>query len=205
LDEAVAAYRKADQLLPNHPLIRNNLRHAEGLLQLDRKLTACLAGKGRPATPREAVALGAVCAQFRQRYHAAVPFFVDAFQADATLANDMQSGHRYNAACSAALAAAGQGEDAAALDDKERARLRKQTLDWLDADRKAWGRKLDGKPAKVVRDRAAAALRHWQGDADLASVRHPWSLLRLPAEERRGWQQLWANVDALRQRAASAR
>jgi len=35
---------------------------------------------------------------------------------------------------SAALAAAGQGEDAAKLDDKERTRLRKQALDWLRAD-----------------------------------------------------------------------
>jgi hypothetical protein len=34
-------------------------------------------------------------------------------------------------------------------------------------------------------------------------VRHPRSLLRLPADERRHWQQLWADVDALLQRARS--
>src|SRR5262249_10084254 len=72
-----------------------------------------------------------------------------------------------------------------------------QALAWLMADRDTWHRRvLDGNP----RDRAdaAAALRHWRRDADLAGVRHPWSLLRLPDEERRGGQKLWADVDALR-------
>jgi len=46
-------------------------------------------------------------------------------------------------------------------------------------------------------------LRHWQSDPKLAGVRHPWSLLRLPGEERRAWQQLWADVAALARHAAS--
>src|SRR5262249_56011007 len=100
------------------------------------------------------------------------------------------------AAWAGGRAGAGEGEDAADLGNKERARLRKQALAWLMADRDTWHRRvLDGNP----RDRAdaAAALRHWRRDADLAGVRHPWSLLRLPDEERRGWQKLWADVDAL--------
>ena len=69
-------------------------------------------------------------------------------------------------------------------------------LTWLRADREGWARQtLDGNP----RDRADAAeiLRHWQGDADLTNVRHPWPLSRLPADERRLWQKLWAGVDDL--------
>ena len=46
------------------------------------------------------------------------PLLRPAFAADPNLADDPGSRHRYNAACSAALAAAGQGEDAAKLDDK---------------------------------------------------------------------------------------
>jgi hypothetical protein len=45
-------------------------------------------------------------------------------------------------------------------------------------------------------------LRHWQGDGDLSSARHPWSLLRLPADERHSWQKLWADVDELLKKAS---
>jgi hypothetical protein len=97
--------------------------------------------------------------------------------------------------------AKGRGQDDAALTEGERAGLRRQARAWLAADLDTWRRRaIDGNP----RDRAdaAAALRHWQGDADLAGVRHPWSLLRLPADERRLWQRLWADVDKLLQKAS---
>jgi hypothetical protein len=47
-----------------------------------------------------------------------------AFAANPLLATFVANGHRYNAACSAALAAADQGEDAAKLDDAAKAKLR---------------------------------------------------------------------------------
>jgi hypothetical protein len=74
--------------------------------------------------------------------------------------NDLRAAHRYNAACAAALAAAGQGEDATKLDNQERVRLRKQALDWLRADLTLRTKQLEGGPPA---DRAAAqqALRHW--------------------------------------------
>jgi hypothetical protein len=112
----------------------------------------------------------------------------------------LQAAHRYTAACWAVLAAAGQGRDAAALAAAERTELWRQARAWLRADLDAWRRRLtDGNP----RDRADAdaAVHHWQRDPDLSSVRHPWSLLRLPAEERRHWQKLWADVAALANRA----
>ncbi len=43
--------------------------------------------------------------------------FQDPLAADPRLAADLVAGHRYNAACSAALAASGKGDDAATLDD----------------------------------------------------------------------------------------
>jgi hypothetical protein len=56
----------------------------------------------RPALAREAyVANG--CAATARRW-------ADAPAADAGLADDRQAGHRYNAACTAALAASGAGE-----------------------------------------------------------------------------------------------
>ena len=51
------------------------------------------------------------------------------------------------------------------------------------------------------RQEAAQTLQRWQKDADLIRVRHPWSLLRFPEVERKNWQQLWQDVDALLKRA----
>jgi hypothetical protein len=93
-------------------------------------------------------------------------------------------------------AAAGQGEDAGKLDTTERRHLRQQALDWLRADLALRARQLDsGQPA----DRATVqqALRRWRQDADLAIVRDPSPLAKLPAEERAAFTQLWADVATL--------
>ena len=70
----------------------------------------------------------------RERYRTAVRFCTEAFKDDTKLAAQ----HRYNAACLAALAAAGKGKDANGLAENERAPLRKQALGWLHADLKAY-------------------------------------------------------------------
>ena len=36
----------------------------------------------------------------------------------------------------------------------------------------------------------------WKADADLADVRDPDALAKLPEAERKAWQSLWADVDA---------
>jgi tetratricopeptide (TPR) repeat protein len=200
LAEAVAAFRKADQLLPNQPLIRNNLRQTERLLELDRRLPALFSGKAKPGGPREQLELALFCVAYKERYRAAVRFFADALAAEPKLADDLQAQHRYNAACAAALAAAGKGVDASKLDAKERARLRQQALDWLRADLKALSKHLTSWwPGQA--DRARKALEHWQQDADLAALRDPKALAALPEKERVAWQQLWADVAALRKKA----
>ena len=38
------------------------------------------------------------------------------------------------------------------------------------------------------------ALKHWQSDPDLGSVRAAKELARLPQAERKSWQQFWAEV-----------
>ena len=43
-------------------------------------------------------------------------------------------------------------------------------------------------------------LKHWQQDADLASVRDPEALDRLADEEREQWGRLWDDVAALLQK-----
>src|SRR5262249_19787320 len=59
-----------------------------------------------------------------------------------------------------------------------------------------------GKPS----DRTAAeALRSWQRNADLACVRDEKALARLPADERKAWQALWAKIGALAARDPAAK
>jgi hypothetical protein len=123
--------RCLDLLPPGHPLRRfatQQLQRCDRLLLLDGKRSAILKGKAKAKDAAECLGLAEVCTLKRQ-HAAAAPFYADAFAAEPKRADDLRTAHRYNAACSAALAAAGQGEDAAGLADKERARLRKQALE----------------------------------------------------------------------------
>jgi len=197
LEEAVAAYRMADQLLPKHSIIRYNLSLAERLLQLERKLDACLAGREQPANPKEAAEL-ASCAAGRELFRSALRFYTDALKQDPKLTDNLQASHRYHAACSAALAAAGKGRDAESIAVTERASLRQQALECLRANLKAYSTLLDkdGKAWPVIQQKLA----HWHEDADLASVRGAAAIDKLPEAEREAWRKLWADVAALLKR-----
>src|SRR5262249_46903844 len=123
-----------------------------------------------------------------------------AFAAEPKLADDLGAAHRYDAAVIAALAAAGKGEDAAKLEDEGRARLRGQALAWLRTDLRTWTALVE-KGTPQDRAFAAKALRHWQTDRELAGVRDAAALAGLPEAERADWQRLWANVQALLEKA----
>src|SRR5689334_13942472 len=120
------------KLEPKDAKVLNNLAEAERLAAVQGKLAALLKGDFKPSTNDERLRLSELCL-IKKLHRTAAGLYADAFAADPKLAADLTAGHRYDAACCAALAAAGQGEDAAKLDDKERARLRKQALEWLRA------------------------------------------------------------------------
>jgi hypothetical protein len=152
-------------------------------------------GKDRPAGAVERLEFAGLC-QATKRYAAAARLYADAFAADPKLVEEMRAGRRYNAACAAALAAAGLGTDAAKLDDKDRARLREQALGWLRADLARWEKQaVSGTPQARVA--VQKTLHRWQQDADLAGVRDAAALAKLPEAERAEWQKLWAEVAAL--------
>jgi hypothetical protein len=132
-----------------------------------------------------------LCQLYRKQYAAAARFYEEAFTAQPKLAEELNS-HRYNAACAAALAGCGQGKDADHLDEKEKARLRGRALAWLRADLEAMGRLLDmgADPARLAAG-VGTVLRHWQADPDLAAVRGPEALGKLPEAERPAWKKLW--------------
>jgi eukaryotic-like serine/threonine-protein kinase len=83
----------------------------------------------------------------------------------------------------------------AVLDAAGRERLRRQAVAWLRADLAAWAKVIDRGP----QDRLAArrALTHWRTDVDLAGVRDPAELDKLPADERQDYLALWTDVAAL--------
>jgi hypothetical protein len=162
-------------------------------VELDRRLPAYLAGKSTPASPGERFELAGFCERSR-RPRAAVHFYEGAFAGQPNLADDLGARHRYNAACAAALAAAGQGRDAGKPDSTERARLRRLAWDWLRADLAQWIKQTEnGSPQACARLRGTLA--HWQQDSDLASVRGEAALARLPAEEQARWRRLWTDVE----------
>ena len=112
------------------------------------------------------------------------------------LADDRRAQHRYNAACAAARAACGQGKDDPPPDDAAKARLRRQALDWLHAELEAW-RPLTLTVEPGSKEAVVKTLKNWKTDPDLAGLRDPEHLAKLPQEEREAFQRLWADVDAL--------
>ena len=197
--EALAAFQRGHELgtkRPGWPYPSAEwVRQAENMAAMESKLPAFLGGELQPKDATERLGLAGVC-QAKKLHVTAMQLCAEAFAADAKLADDLKAGHRYDAACFAVRAAAGQVENPAKLDNKERTRLRQQALDWLRADLALRRKQLEtGKPA----DRATAqqALCHWQEDTDLAGIRDAAVLTKLPAEECAACERLWADVAAL--------
>ena len=176
---------------------------AERLVRIEARLPDLVAGKATPADNSERLGFADVC-RLQRRHIAAARFYADAFTADAKLAADPNAGHRYNAACSAALAAAGQGSDADKLDGMEQSRLRQQALAWLRADLEQWSKRLDGGRLDD-RQLARATLEHWQRDSDLAGVRDADALKKLSGREQEAWRKLWADVAEVLKKTGNAK
>jgi WD40 repeat protein len=151
----------------------------------------------QPGRAELLLVLAAMLAQGAGRTAAAAKAYADAFASEPRSADDLDAYHRYNAACAAARAASGSGADASGLGAEQRTALRRQALEWLQADlraRQGWATNPAGRAA-LHKD-----LAHWQADSDLAGVRDKEGLSRLPAGERADWEKLWAEVAAAKNR-----
>jgi serine/threonine-protein kinase len=176
------------------------VEETERWIAWDEKLEALAVGSSTPGSPNEQMELAEFCINQKKRYATAARFFASAFAEEPKLAEQLSGAHRYNAACAAALAANGEGKDAANLDEPQRRRWRAQALEWLKADLAAWATNFEKNPrsgASLVK-----TLHLWQDDPDLVSVRDGQALARLPAEEQRAWRQLWGRIAALLARGA---
>jgi len=196
--EALAALQAGHKLgsqRPDRPSA-GWIRQVEQLIQLDARLAKVLNGESRPTDASERVQLAFLCQNYKKLYVTAVAWYAEAFAAEPKAADDLKAGHRYNAACAAALAGSGHGQDAGKLKDGERARLRQQALDWLRADLTMYGKLLQSanpQDQTVARQQLA----HWQHDNHLIDIRGSAAIAKLPAAERQAWVQLWSDVQTL--------
>jgi tetratricopeptide (TPR) repeat protein len=176
------------------------VRQCQRLVELDGMLPGVLDGSTEPASAGERLELASLCQMRCKRLHAsATRFAAEAFAVEPKRADDLQNQPRYKAACSAALAAAGQAEDARFVPGRVALTLRRQAYRWLGADLALYAQLVqrdDARMKEAVRQR----LRYWRGDATLASVRDKPALARLDADERQQWRQLWQEVDILLQK-----
>jgi tetratricopeptide (TPR) repeat protein len=190
--------RRKDWPYPSAEWVRGCRRRIE----LDGRLTAVLRGEAQPADADERNEYADLCYE-KKLYVAAARFFSQGLTADPKPADDAECSARYRAACAAALAGCGRGEDAGQLDDKERVRWRKQALDWLRADLKACGELLPASNPKE-RQRLQEWLRSWQSEPALAGLRDATAVAHLSAAEQESCKQLWAEVQALLAKAGTA-
>jgi serine/threonine-protein kinase len=197
--EAAPLLKKCADLVPpgmaRQTEVRNRLRACERFLILEARLPAILSGAEKPASAAERIEFAELCL-LKKRSAAAARLYAEAFAMGPTLAENPRTGLRYAAACSAALAGCGRGEGAAELGGAERARWRRQALEWLRADLTAWVGWLDGDPA-ARRAVVHQALTYWQENPDLACVRDPGELGKLTADERKEFVAFWTEAAAV--------
>ncbi len=167
------------------------VRNAEKNAALENKLLRWLKEEYTPQDNDERLSLTYIC--YRKKMNrAAATLYADAFAAEPKRADDLNERYRDNATSHAVLAAAGQGADAANLDDNERKRLREQARLWLDAQHKQLAGLLN-EPSPRILDRVRKDLEKWQRDPDLASVRGD-AIAKLPEVEQEAWRQLWKDI-----------
>jgi serine/threonine-protein kinase len=196
--EALPHYRQAEKLAAQNSGFLNAIRakrsECQQFADLDDKFDAILNGEMKLDRAGDLFKFAGLCMS-KKRYAAGTRFSRDAFAADPSLADNLASTARYSAARAAALAGSGQGKDAADLDDAERADLRKQALEWLRADLERLTKELKRNPQ--VRIALLRAVQGWQREKDLADLRDPDALKKLPKDEREAWTKLWADVQRL--------
>lgn len=187
------------ELLPRQDPSRDTALQLLRQCRVGEKLSAVLAGDGRATDAAETIQMAYLCRQSLQMNVAACRLFTEAFAAEPKLADDLKARHRYQASCCAALAGCGLGKDADKTNVKERARWRKQALEWLRAELVSWQQRVQEGNA-VARATAVRTLNQWQQQGEFFGLRDTQALATLPAAERQAWQELWVNVAVLARR-----
>jgi len=187
--EALSRTQASGASRNNESEFRRTLRQAA----LGDRLEGVLRGSDNPANAMEALDFAVLC-RYQWRLADAVRLYKKAFAIDPKCADDLKAGHRFSAACCAALAACGTGKESPGESDEERSVLHRRALNWLRADLSIYARWWGNTPAQKAE--VVRTLSRWLTDDDLVAVRDPAGLAKLPEADRKRWQLFWAEVDA---------
>jgi serine/threonine protein kinase/tetratricopeptide (TPR) repeat protein len=194
--DALAALKKGHELGSKQPGWKYPsagwLAEVERLADLDARLPAVLQGKAKPRNIAEQWGFAEICTR-KQMHASAARLYREGLKA-----RPKMNGIWFPAACAAALAGCGKGDEAARLDEMQRSRWRQQALAWLRDDL-AMRRQLLKKDTPQLRPLAQKLFESWKGHAALAGLREPAALAKLPQLERQAWEKFWAEVDTLHQ------
>ncbi len=158
-------------------------RSLEGIrlaLAVEPRLPAILRGDTQPADANEQLAFARVCS-VRGHGKDAIRLFQAAFVEDPATADDLEGGHRFRAACAAALAGEVQ-----------------QAVAWLKADLALRAKQLD--VAGSVRT-ALLELVGWRHHRQLAPIRDADALEKLPEADREACRAFWGEVEEVLRKA----
>jgi serine/threonine protein kinase/tetratricopeptide (TPR) repeat protein len=212
--EALAYLRKGHELalkIPKDPGKRRTgwgydsarwVRECEQLVQLDHKLAKALKEGAAFDNVKEQFDLGAFCLYHQDLPVTAARFYAAALAAPVQPSRDVRAGYLFHAACAAALAGAGKGQDAPQLDEEDRRRWRNQAVAWLRTALTCWSQRL--KEATPAEQQAICRqLERWEKAVELTTLRDEHALARLGADERALCRTLWAEVRILLRKVQS--
>jgi hypothetical protein len=194
--DAVIAEERARELGRRNPTwvhpSEQMLRKYRRIMELDTQF---------PDVPRidtsnlnDLVLLADLC-EIRRYYGTATRCWDIAFTNEPQLARHLHFGFRYRAACSAALAAFGQGREGESLSNHARHELRNKALSWLNDELDAYTQLLDS-DLRMNRFRVRKALRQWQNDPFLSRLRDECSSRAVQTQNDAN-VQLWQRVDQI--------
>ena len=152
------------------------------------QLSSFLAGTYDPPDEMERLAMCGEC-QFREFHAARARLMANVVG----MGPEIAAKFRVLAVVPAALAGCGLGKDNPAPTEPEREAWRKRALGWV-RDELAVASAAAANPARGT---SRIALASWLSNAELACVRDPDRLARLPAAERQEWADLWAQARTL--------
>lgn len=170
------------------------VRECKEFLLLDHLLPAFRKGAAEPKDAKACVKLASICVRHKGLPAMAFRYFMQAFHDRPDLAKNPD--YLDEAACAAALAGCGLGDDSSQLSDGQRGQFRAQALAWLRqaliATRVQWGA-----AEPDARKDARELVKNWQVDPDLRGVRDRDALDKLGEAERQDWLKFWDEVSEL--------
>jgi WD40 repeat protein/serine/threonine protein kinase len=173
------------------PTPRNDEERAE---MLKDRLLALLREQEKPVDNTERLALANFAFE-QKKFTFAARLWTEALENDPKLGDDLGATHRYRAARAAALAADGLSVEEPLLDGPAKAKLRRQALDWLKSELSARSKLLESASPKE-REAMLFIQTGWKYDRNLAGIRDPAALAKLPPEERAACTRFWADLVA---------